>query len=437
MTRPLRALLICANYATDGHTGGFRWRSMVRQLADKGWGFDVLCRKAAAMSAPVADERIVPVAAPTAVGAMRARLAQRHATAPPARVEPAPVDPAALPLPRAGERPRRPAALRMAANAALDAAEARAWTRAAQAAAPDAAYDVVIATIPEPEAADAARAIARARGLPLVVDFRDPLFHGRGVEAARLDPVTRRGMRRLEDAIARDAAGITDISWKSWRDGQAARRAAGLPEPPSACIPSGHDPRAAGEVDGSRFRILYAGWIWPFMPLPTLIAAAGRLAGRNPDAPVTLELLGSADAWNGIPVAAMARGAGVALTHRPRVPRTDAAAAMDRAAVLVAFDSVCATGTSIPSKLYHYALCRGRMLLIGRPDGAMAEEAARIGQPVLSAEAPDAIDRALDAALDDWRAGRLTRIADPDGILSAAARADEMDAFLRARVGET
>lgn len=433
-------LLFCYHFGPHNHTGGFRWRSMQRELAVLGWQLHVVGVDAAG-TGPTPTLR-VPAATP--LSRLRARLARRRAGTP-ARAQPVtPVDPDTVSVRKAGAPPAAGEALRASVNGALDALEASSWSRRARAAALRLSeahrFDAVVATTPEVSAPLAASAFARQRRLPLIVDYRDPVYFGRGPERSRLDPATRRVWQSWERGFLADAAAITDISWGAHRDSIAELRqeAPELARIPRFCIPSGHDPFEAGPVDPKLFRIIYTGWVWPFMPLPRLISAVGALRRRRGLKPheLRLELIGVEPAWNGIPLEALAAGVGLgnAFEARGRVSREEAALAQTRAAVLVLFDSVCAHGICIPSKLYHYALCRGRILAIGRPDGAMAEEAARIGVPTLDPEDHESIVVRLQHALEDWQAGGLTRPNDPDGVLSAARRGQEMAQVIEAVV---
>ena len=202
-------------------------------------------------------------------------------------------------------------------------------------------------------------------------------------------------------------------------------------------IPSGYEPTPVESVDPHRFRIVYTGWLWPFMPLPAFLAATGRFvreldeaAGHRP-ADVSVELIGVERLFNGVPLVEIARTAGLdgRFSFASRLARDVAASRQQRAAVLVAFDSVCAGGVCIPSKLYHYALCHGAMLPIGETAGAMAEEARKIGVETFDPGDADGIVAFLHAARTRWSRGELTRPNDAAGVLDFTHRADEMEAL--------
>ena len=455
---PGRVLLVCHAFATPGHTGGFRWRALTRELARRGWRFDVVAAvPPSGPEAPSPDpERVRVHAVPGDwwLGRLRRRRLLRHLErerAGRAREgpSPAPVDPAAVPVVGPGQPLGAVEHLRTAALGALDAAHGAVWRRRALrlarrlVAAGD--HALVLGTTPEPAAQDAAAALARESGLPFVAEYRDPRVFGRGVDRARLDLATRRRERRAELRALEAAAAVVDIAAGAGRRSVAELRAAApaLAALPRVTIPSGYEPAEAGPVDPERFEVLYGGWLWPFMPLPALLGAAGRVARRLdaeaghrvPEFGVTL--VGVERRFNGVPLDTIAEGAGLAgrFRARPRLAREEVARLQERAAVLVAFDSVCASAVCIPSKLYHCARCRGELLPIGRPDGAMAEEAAKIDVATVAPEDGAGIEARLRTAWDRWRRGELVRPADREGRFEVRHRADEMAAlFERVRV---
>ena len=104
--------------------------------------------------------------------------------------------------------------------------------------------------------------------------------------------------------------------------------------------------------------------------------------------------------------------------------------------MLVAFDSVCASGLCIPSKLYHYAQCHGALLPIGRTDGSMAEEASKIGVRTWAPTDIDGIVGFLHGARSRWASGAMNTPSDRHGVLEFEHRADEMASlFERGAVG--
>ena len=58
----------------------------------------------------------------------------------------------------------------------------------------------------------------------------------------------------------------------------------------------------------------------------------------------------------------------------------------------MAWDSVLDKATCILSKLYHYAQTYGDLLLLGDPQGTMAEEAVKIGVLVLAPDNTTVVD---------------------------------------------
>ena len=473
---PGGVLLICQAYGTPGHTGSFRWRSLTRLLGERGWRFDVIAFEAG----PDATTGTGGDGAERAGGAPAVRV---HAVSPSwwlwrwrrrrrdawlererglsedagkgagaASIEGADdADRGRAPAPSAGLSTGVRRLLERAGPlvaAAADAVDAAVWTRRARRRARALlarhGHDLVIATSPGPETHDVAADLARATGIPFVAEFRDPRYFGRGEEVVRLDALTRWLSRRAELASLAEATAIVDIAAGASRASAAELEAAApaVAAVPRTVIPSGYEPAPVTAVDPERFRIVYTGWLWPFMPLTEFLRAAGRFvrdldartdgAGRS----VSVELVGVERCFGGVPLVDLARSAGLEgrFSFAARLEREVAARRQQRAAVLVSFDSVSPGGICIPSKLYHYALCHGAMLPIGKPDGAMAEEARKIGVRTVAPEDEGGIVAFLHGAHGRWSRGELTRPNDAAGTLDFVHRAGEMEALFE-RVG--
>jgi hypothetical protein len=98
------------------------------------------------------------------------------------------------------------------------------------------------------------------------------------------------------------------------------------------------------------------------------------------------------------------------------VPRAEALQVQERAAVQVVFDYP--GPLRIPMKFYDGAQLYGDLLLIGRPNSALGDAAARIGVSVCRANDAAEIDRALAHALSRWRRRDYALPIDSDGIFA-------------------
>ena len=440
----LRVLLICYDYGPHNHTGGFRWRSMVKHLSGSGWQFDILAVEHGEQSVETAGIVRHGVSARWWLSRWRDARRARYLAQPPSRAT-EPVDPATIPVQQAGTRPTLRETLSASIEGVVDRACGWVWvhraTRLARQLTATRRYALVIATSPLHEAHRIAARLARESGIPYLADYRDPWYFGRGSERLRIDPLSRWVWRRWElDSLAA-ASAITDIAPGAHEGAidELAQAAPELATRPRFVIPSGYDAAPVAPVNREHFTIVYTGWLWPFMPFPALLQALGqfrRELGMQDRQRIGVELVGVNREFNGVSIDAAAAGAGLGdcLQQRGRILRDDAARIQQRAAVLVAFDSVCAHGICIPSKLYHYAQCHGMPLLIGHPQGSMAQEAARIGVRTHAADDQSGIVAQLHEAWQRWQRGDMTAPTDHQGVLDARHRAGEMHTVMRSLV---
>jgi hypothetical protein len=73
---------------------------------------------------------------------------------------------------------------------------------------------------------------------------------------------------------------------------------------------------------------------------------------------------------------------------------------------------------------------KGALLLVGNTDGAMADEAAKIGESVLALDDEAGMDRALDDAYDRWQADAFLEPIDADGQFSIHRSSERMREIL-------
>ena len=459
-----RVLLICYDYGPHNHTGGFRWRSMVEHLTGSGWEFDILAvdageppptgaassagpemfphQRAARQDAPGVVRH--PVSPHWWLSRWRDARRARYLSQPAAAVS-APVDPESVPVQQPGTRPRIRDTVSALIEGVVDRACGWVWVRRALPIARQLArqhrHALVIATSPLHETHRIAAELARDTHAPYLADYRDPWYFGRGSELLRIDPVSRWLWRRWELDCLAAAQAITDIA-PGAHEGAIDELREVAPELATrqrVVIPSGYDAAPVASVDRERFTVVYTGWLWPFMPFPALLQSLGRFRAELDPTDrhrLGVELVGVNREFNGVSIDAAAAGAGLGdcVRQRGRILRAQAARIQQSAAVMVAFDSVCATGICIPSKLYHYAQCHGSPLLIGHPTGSMAREAAQIGVRTYAPEDQAGIVDHLHDAWRRWQRGDMTTATDQRGVLDARHRAQEMDALMHSLV---
>lgn len=443
----MHVLLFSHELGSTGHTGGFRWDGLIRELLPRGFTFDVVTSaqgEAARTRRPDGGYgegvHLHPVSSDWAGRRARAWVQTR-------RPAPAPLDAGEAAVAASGPAPepavmRADAELPPAARAAAaiwgayhsleDGVWVRRAARAGDAAAASRRPDVVVATLPEWLVPLAARRVARRHGLPLILDLRDPWMFGRGVHSAMIDDVRRRVWRRAEISATRDAALVIDNT-------DAARLAAQAEIAPFASTPRVTVTNAhpggpvAAAPDRGRFTVSFVGWLYPFMDPRPLLQACGRMRRRHglDGGTMAVRFVGTGPAFGGVALDQLAAEAGLAGVFEAtgRVPRPEASRIMESSAVLAILDFP--HGLQTPSKFYHYAQMRGRILPIAAPGGSLYEAAARLG---IAASAPgdaDALDAALDDAFRTWRLGNFPSTNDPDGLFRWPRVANQMADGLR------
>ena len=277
--------------------------------------------------------------------------------------------------------------------------------------------------------------VAGAARIPWIADYRDPWALALGELAPFVSPVSRIVGGWYEHKVQRRA---TVIVHNTEHAARATRRE--IPEATirRVVIPNGYDEVASVErPDALCFRIMYGGWIYPYMDARKLFDACGRLRMRHGLGPedIRIEFLGSDPHFGGVGLVALgdARGLAGCVEVRGRMPRREALVLQQRAAVLASFDYP--HGLSVVMKFYDYAQMYGRMLLIAEPGSALAQAAQRIGVGVQPMSDPSAMDQALEDAYVRWKTNDWPHVNDPTGVHSRMHRSDEMHALLEEVVG--
>ena len=449
-----RILLISFHYGPAAATGGFRWTRLVPLLMERGWSFDIITHD------PVGVQDVDERATVTTVGIPRAamRLAMLLDTAPSvptrilrgllrrdtlpgvttdaptARVAVTTAPPITAQAPRSLTRRLSAAvdglteALRMLS---WSVAAARAGRRLAQ----RANYAAVIVSSPPHITQWAGSKVASRARVPLVPDFRDPWVLGIGESIRNADAVNRALGRVLEPRVNADAACVVHNTERAQVEITADPAA---PAVRRVTIPNGYDLSAPpGHPDTTRFIVAFTGHLHPWMDPRPLLAACERLLDARAEARgvMSIVFMGTDREFGGVDIMQMARAHGLhdRLTLRPRGSREEANRLQANAAVLVAFD--CTHRLCVPTKFYDYAAMRGSMLLLGHPEGAMADAAAKIGRRVRALDDPAGIDAELTAAFDRWTHGSFEEPNDVRGIHARVHQADDWDALLRSITG--
>ena len=423
VSEPRKLLLIDYHFGNGRATGGFRWNAMARDLTKLGWLFEVITQGASAIPEERAPGiRVHTVPAPTLLddavrlaSSVKRRIRGLRRSDAPRVAAASPIDVGTSQNSGVGRMK-----LYDGVAAAVDAIRLTGaewiWTRRARtlghALLRRNSYAAIIVSSPPHFTQRAAASLARATSIPYVADFRDPWVFGRP-EKYDINLLANRLGQILEPPTLRRASlifGNTDharAALASLYPGLARR---------IMSVPNGYDldeelPR---RPDPTRFRIIFAGCLYPFMDPRPVLAAAGRLRRRADLGPQSLsvDFMGTGEPDGPGTLVALAERCGLADCFHllPTSERDEATRLQSAAAVLVAFDA--STQLAMPSKFYDYSRMGGTMLLIGFADGAMAAAAATLGVKVYHPNDSDGIDALLDEAYRRWQAGEM--IPQPD-----------------------
>lgn len=413
-----RLLLISYHFPPDPGVGGLRWQKFVRHGAERGWGCDVISLDPAALSGRDQGRAADLPAGVRVYGVPLPRLriegfeeavwgACRKSCAWVARATaigcPQPVGerPTSWSIGRQELRylPSRPRDLLRAYWAWLEYARTGRWALQAAKTALDiyepGTHRAVIASGPPHMAHVAGRMVARATGLPFIMDMRDPWSLAQRLPEAIASPVWfRLAARRERQAVAQASLVVTcstplrDAMRKEYRE--AANRTIavlngcdGEPAPPSR--------------HGRRFIVAYAGSIYLDRDPRSLFRAAARLIAdqRLEPADFGIDLMGRVGWYDGLRVETIAAEEGVGEFVRtfPTAPRAEALRFLARAAMLVILPQD--SDLAIPAKVFDYMEFNAWLLALAERGSATELLLRDSGADVVSPQDIEGIAAAL------------------------------------------
>lgn len=362
------ALLFSYHFPPGTAAGAQRWDVFTRVGVERGWTFDVITAAdvgAVSADAPIRAHR-VPHRPHWINRSVNALMARRAAGRPDAG---AAVDGAVAPATSSaaiGDQvlrkdevhfPRTGDDLRRNVRAGLLHLSWVPWmqdaTTAGRALLRTRRYDAVLSSGPPHLGAEAARRTARAAGVPLIVDFRDPWslidvlphWYASWTYYALAERYERR-------SIAAARLGVMNTSRAT--DAMRAR----YPRADLVTVPNGFNGDAPiAQHDPARFLMVFAGNIYLDRDPRPLLAAVSQVVrelGLTPDA-FTLRFIGGELAYGGRSVTTLATDAGIPdgmVEARDAMPRRALFAEMAAAAMLVNLPQ--GAQLCIPSKVYEY-----------------------------------------------------------------------------------
>lgn len=278
----------------------------------------------------------------------------------------------------------------------LTRARAMRWARAAEAlgrelAAPN-EYAAVICSGPPHTSHLAAAAVARAAGVPFVMDLRDPWSHVPVLNDWIASPLTTR-MAARDERAAFEGASLVIANTKALE--RELRRSHPDTTARIITVRNGVD-RLDGDLPaparGERFSIRYAGTIYQRRDPRPLLAAVKRVVTDLDLIPeqIGLDMIGRVEHVGNTTLRELARAEGVGqyVTIGSWLPRDEARCFMEGAHVLVSF---CGDNSlAIPAKIFEYMRYSAWLLVLAERDSAVARLLAETEADVV---APAEVDR--------------------------------------------
>lgn len=441
---PARRLLLLAPHFPPGTgVGGLRWQRFVGFAAEFGWAVDVVTvnpppearRDDSRLTELPADVRVFGVR-PEPLAIARLERAARRLYRRPGSAAAAGSRNGSLPSPEGGEE----SGLVPAAEARWDLGSRGGWKRAylawrdlqqetawsapaerlARTLSAVQRYDAVISSGPPHAVHVAASRVAAARGIPLVLDLRDPWALRPALPSQVASPLWLLLARRAERRAVRGAALVvlnTELAEERMRREHPAAAARmltvmnGLDEEPVPAVP----PR-------TRFVAAYAGNIYIDRNPRVLFRAAARLIRERELDPgrLGLEFMGHAQPIGGKTLEEIAEVEGIREFVRlhPASPRQEALRFLAGASLLVCLPQ--RTPLSTPSKVFEYMLFEAWHLILAGPDTATARLLRDTSMAVVSPDDEEGVYRVLADRFDRFERGERPQLL------------PERDRFLRA-----
>lgn len=459
-----RLLLVSWHFPPGQGAGALRWQKLALHAAERGWGLDVVTAHPDSLAAADSTRlrelppgtRVFGVRAPDhplrhagdrlrrGIGGLREAIwgaAKRSESAVPL----SPPHPAA-PSPDAGLAWRAdlrwsasPRALARAFRAWRAFADEEAWARAAGRAAGSilhpALHRAVVTCGPPHMVHGAGARLARAAGLPLVMDMRDPWSLAPATLRATGSPLWYALAERHERAAV-DAAALVVANTAAAAD---ALRAAypGAAERIVAVMNGCDDEPLPPRREEGRFVIAYAGSIYIDRDPRALFRAAARVVRETGTGPERfgMEFVGHAESFGGAPLRALAEAEGIGpyVAVHPRRPRAEALRMLAGASVLLSLPQ--GVDVAIPSKLFEYMQFPAWVLAMAAPGSATERLLRGTAADVVAPGDEEGLARALRARLAQWTAGERPRPLNADGRFGRRRQAEVLFDAIEARTG--
>jgi hypothetical protein len=274
-------------------------------------------------------------------------------------------------------------------------------------------HEVVITSGPPHMAHVAGERVARATGLPFVMDMRDPWALVQRLPESIASAMWFWFAERYERQVVEGAA-LVATNTEAFRLAMSARYPGRDSQVLTVMNGCDDDPLPESE-NSDCFRVAFAGEIYLDRDPRPLFAAAAQVIrelGLGP-AQFAIEMIGAVDQYGAKPVAEIAREEGIAefVTLGPARPRRDALSFLSRAAVLVSLPQD--SDMAIPAKIFEYIQFNAWVLAMATPESATGRLLANSPADVVTPGDRQALAAILrEHFLQHARGERPPRIAD-------------------------
>jgi hypothetical protein len=431
---PRRLLLVSYHFPPDNAVGGLRWQQFSRYFAARGWGVDVISRDVTRLKTRdegrlkllPADCRIYGASEPQPFLARVEQIAWKvvRRLAPRRKARSA----VALKQHEVGKPSHRQ--IVRAYNAWMRVQSEKMWGREVTRIGIDLAgarsYDAVASSGPPHMSHEAARQIAKATGIPLVIDLRDPWSAVEQVPEDHASPVWFALARRFERLAVRDASLVvmnTDMA----RDEMRARY-------PSAAqrivaIPNGSDDEPVpGAIPSSRFSIRFAGSIYLDRDPRLVFRAAGKVVRRLGLTPADFgfEFIGPVDDYGGTSVRAMASEEGLDGFVEVGGTRSRAAAMEFLAGGTMLLNLPQGADLCVPAKIFEYVRFDAWLLVLARHASATAEALRGTSADVVEPDDVERIAEVIELRYLQYSKGERPSAVGRDGRFNRGIQAERL-----------
>lgn len=281
-------------------------------------------------------------------------------------------------------------------------------------------YDAIFATAPPFSALLIASKLAKSTKVPLVVDYRDEWTISNDYwENKKLGPISSKVQSQMQKSVLRRASAVIATTRQS-ADSLRTLCQSASSRATVSWIYNGFDrddfsPPATPDHASTRFRLAYTGTLWKLTSMAPLVAAAQRLADRNPGLAKELEVvIAGRRIGEQAELVEKLRNTSCQVEAHDYVPHASAIGLLQGAdASCLLLSAVPGAERVVPAKLFEYMACRRPILAI-LPRGEtwdLLDDYSHVGR--FEPQDVEGITNWLAVSVERKQRGDITPTADP------------------------